>query len=638
MSLQQQSRSSARIWTFSNCEFDELRLELRVEDRLVEVETKPLEVLRQLLLDAGEVVTKQQLLDSVWPGVMVVDGSIATAVSKLRKALNDQDARIVLTVARVGYRLSVPVQSRPAAIEPPSLPESKKEGDEGSPPSPRSSPALLDRAWRVRFVGLGIAVVCAVGFALSRQRLSLPRANSHSVAVLPFQNAGPDSNLDFLSVALADEVATELSNLGTLSVRPATIASKTLGVDTDPSEAGRRLHVSSIVTGHFLKDGELLRVTLEVIKTEDGQLLWRNTLTAPAGNMLAMRDEIVMRIRGELAKALGAPATAAHTETKPTNNEAYDLYLRSFSLPYDPEPSRKASAMLERSVQLDPSFAPAWLMLSRRYYVESRYASGKDKAMERFEVALEHSRSLDPNYLPASAGLVALHAERGELTKALHEAQELVRRRPDSADAHYSLSYVLRYAGLLDKAAVQCDIAFLLDPHTQSSGLRSCAVVFLLAGDYSRAMDFVRLDPEGSRWRKALSVHLFLREGRTDDAVRLGAARIPQWQSFDMLLACAEHRPAPEIDKLADSLEPADDPETNYFAASHLAYCGKFSASLELLRQAIKGGYCSYPASDLDPFFMGVRGNPEFNKLHTSGMKCQAKVLLETGQTKIATR
>lgn len=637
MSLQQQSRAPARIWTFGNCEFDELRLQLRVDDRVVEVETKPLEILRQLLLDAGQVVSKQQLLDSVWPGVMVVDGSIATAVSKLRKALNDQDARIVLTVARVGYRLSVPVQSRPAVIEHPSLPDNPRQEARDEPPPAPSPPSLLDQAWRLRFVGVGIALVCAIGFALSIHRSALPKADARSVAVLPLQNAGSDPNLDFLSVALADEVATELSNVGSLSVRPATTASKPLAADADIGAVGRRLNVSSVVTGHFLQEGQRLHVTVEAIRAEDGRLVWRNTLTAPAGDMLSVRNEILIKVRGELAPVLGASPTALRTESRPTNNEAYTLYLQSLALPLDPEPSRKASTMLERSVELDPSFAPAWLMLSRRYYVESRYAGGQGKTMDRFEAALERSRSLDPNYLPASAGLVAYHTERGELTKALHEAEDLVHRRPDSADAHYSLSYVLRYAGLLDKAANQCDIAFLLEPHTQSSGLRSCAVVFLLAGNYNRAMDFVRLDPEGTSWRKALSIHILLRQGKVDDAVRMGAPGIPQWQSFDMLLACAQNRSSPKVDELEKILAPADDPETNYFAASHLAYCGKSAAALEFLRRSIKDGYCSYPAVDLDPFFASLRGTRDFAQLQTSSRKCQANFLLEIGRNKTAT-
>src|SRR6476619_4047082 len=97
------------MWRFADCEFDELRRELRAHGRPVDLEAKPLEILLQLLLRAGEVVTKEELLESVWPDVMVVDGSLATAVSKLRKAMGDEEHPAVVTVPRVGYRLAVPV-------------------------------------------------------------------------------------------------------------------------------------------------------------------------------------------------------------------------------------------------------------------------------------------------------------------------------------------------------------------------------------------------------------------------------------------------------------------------------------------------------------------------------------------------
>ena len=84
--------AAGHVWRFADCELDELRRELRVRGSVVDLEAKPWEVLHQLVLHAGEVVTKDELLDSVWPGLTVVDGSLATAVSKLRKALGD-DAR-----------------------------------------------------------------------------------------------------------------------------------------------------------------------------------------------------------------------------------------------------------------------------------------------------------------------------------------------------------------------------------------------------------------------------------------------------------------------------------------------------------------------------------------------------------------
>src|ERR1700675_1924161 len=103
------AETSGRLWRFADYEFDEMQRELRGKGRPVDLDSKPLDLLLQLLLHAGEVVTMDELLESVWPDVMVVDGSLATAVSKLRKALGNEEQPVILTVPRVGYRLAVPV-------------------------------------------------------------------------------------------------------------------------------------------------------------------------------------------------------------------------------------------------------------------------------------------------------------------------------------------------------------------------------------------------------------------------------------------------------------------------------------------------------------------------------------------------
>src|SRR6202790_515378 len=109
------STASGRLWRFADYELDEMGRELRLKGRPVYLESKPLDILLQLLLHAGEVVTKDELLESVWPDVMVVDGSLATAVSKLRKAMGDEEHPAIVTVPRVGYRLAVPVYCKTVA-------------------------------------------------------------------------------------------------------------------------------------------------------------------------------------------------------------------------------------------------------------------------------------------------------------------------------------------------------------------------------------------------------------------------------------------------------------------------------------------------------------------------------------------
>jgi hypothetical protein len=96
-----------------------------------------------------------------------------------------------------------------------------------------------------------------------------------------------------------------------------------------------------------------------------------------------------------------------------------------------------------------------------------------------------------------------------------------------------------------------------------------------------------------------------------------------------MLLACLHHQPLSEIVRLSNAVQPSADPELNYFAAAHLAYCGQSSAALQMLKRAILGNYCSYPALDVDRFFASLRSNPEFAGIRSSAIACQNTFLAQ---------
>ena len=113
-------RRPRRRWLFDDCAFDDASWSLTVSGNRVTVETKPLELLRALLEDAGNLVSKDELLDRIWPNVTVVEGSLPTAVHKLRQALKDEGrpSRIIETVPRIGYRIAVPVRVEAAPDAP----------------------------------------------------------------------------------------------------------------------------------------------------------------------------------------------------------------------------------------------------------------------------------------------------------------------------------------------------------------------------------------------------------------------------------------------------------------------------------------------------------------------------------------
>jgi len=122
-----------------------------------------------------------------------------------------------------------------------------------------------------------------------------------------------------------------------------------------------------------------------------------------------------------------------------------------------------------------------------------------------------------------------------------------------------------------------------------------------------------------------------LRQGKEKEALQLGLAHTPQWAGYDMLMAYAQHKSTTEVEALAAALQVSDDPETNYLMGGHLAYCGLTNAALEMLRKAIKGNYCSYPAIDADPFFAAVRAKPEFAEIRAAAIQCQNNFVSQRG-------
>lgn len=107
-------------------------------------------------------------------------------------------------------------------------------------------------------------------------------------------------------------------------------------------------------------------------------------------------------------------------------------------------------------------------------------------------------------------------------------------------------------------------------------------------------------------------MNVLLREGKEQEALQVRRPNVGAWTSYDMLLACAAHKPAAEIATLAKHIEPDDDPESNYFAASHLAHCGQTAAAPAMLKRTVKANYCAYPAMDTDPMFASIRSLPEY--------------------------
>ena len=254
------------------------------------------------------------------------------------------------------------------------------------------------------------------------------------------------------------------------------------------------------------------------------------------------------------------------------------------------------------------------------------WCGGGEEAFQKSNDAYESAVALDPNRVTAASSLIENRVERGEVPRAYEAATDLVRRRPQSADAHFALAYVLRYAGMLDRSAQECNEARRLDPGNFS--FRSCAWTFLEMGKSEQAMDFVHLDA-GSEWAAWVTPYVYLDAGNLAEA-RASAknmARAPRYHR-ELVEACtAAQRPA-DFDKIVRDTESSVmselDAEEWYRIGALMAACGQNGPALRLLKLAVQQNYCAYSALLDDPLLKDLRKEAAFNDVLTAASNCQA--------------
>jgi serine/threonine protein kinase/tetratricopeptide (TPR) repeat protein len=495
-------------------------------------------------------------------------------------------------------------------------------------------------------IGIGIAVFAvAVLFVIWRSpSRSAPAATNSStqsvaVAVLPFQNLSGDATTDYLRMALPDEVATTLSSMRGLSVRPFSTTAKYAKSDIDVEQAGKELHVGRLVTGHYQKVGKNLQLTLEAIDVAGNSSLWVKSLTVAADDQVAMHDQVTSSVLNGMIQKLGVFDANETSGTRPKNEEAYDLYLRSIALAHDGAQNTEAIRMLERSVGLDSTFAPAMAALGNRYYYEEEYATGAvnsptyrtDVNTYRSYATLHKALALDPNLVSAEQQIISQDTDRGNLVPAYRQAKSMVQRHPQSGLAHFTLSYVLRYASVLSEARQECEAAIHLDPGNYQ--FRSCVPVFW-PDQPDRANAFLDLD-SGSEWSNNVGAIALVRIGKYKEAVAK-FHQLPDSPFFRTRAteACyADPRPANYqelMDKVKKEVPAVGDPEPRYSQALSFNHCLGNDFSIPIIRSAIKDGFCAYEFLEKDADvnrLTNIRKSPEFPALMAEAKACRDNFL-----------
>ncbi|MDJ0656948.1 MAG: winged helix-turn-helix domain-containing protein [Xanthomonadales bacterium] len=435
------SRQQDQVYTFADLTLDPGRRRICRGRRELDLPKLSFDLLETLVLAAPNSLSNDQLMEQVWNGRVVSQATIAKRVELLRQALGDDssDPRYVALVRGHGYRLIPKVQQA------------------GQLSKPR----------------LGAAAVAAVLIALAGLMLwtrEPVEVRDPSIAVLPFValSSSPDDQL--FADGLTEELSHVLSSSGRLRVSGRTSSFVFRDQQDRPGTIGERLGVAHLLTGTVRRSGERLRVTAQLVSTEDGFDLWSESYDRQMADIIAIQQDIAGNVAERLFVSLGTDRPLYRPQS--ISPHAYALYLKALSLsPYGK--SRyldEAQRLVEQVTELAPDFAPAWNRLAaihgrRLFGRDPDYALSPQEAMPIIRDATQRALALDPESSEAYAllGGIAWGLE-GDAAKAAPLVQQALELDPWNLETVAFAAEFAKYIGRVDEALALEELLVLRDP------------------------------------------------------------------------------------------------------------------------------------------------------------------------------
>jgi len=609
---------------------------LLCDGKPVPLTPKSFDILVTLIERNGQLVTKDELMRKIWPDSFVEEANLTVNVSALRKALGDttEHQQYIETVPKLGYRFIARVNIRSEASSPANH-ELRKPQQAISPVVQQSqgAPAALKipPVRRGRFSTFGLLAVFAggvilalLGYWLFRRTSVAPHASSapRRLAILPFQNIKQDPGSDFLGYSLADAVITKLGYVHELRVRPSYAIEKYRDQVFEISKVAADLDVDTLLTGNFIRDGDDLRITCQLIEVKTRNLLWKGAFDLRYQKLLTVQDQVVEQIIQGLELNLSSSEAARLKLDEPVNPLGYEYYLRGVDL-YSRSDFPLAIQMLEKSSEIDPQYALTWAYLGRSYTASGSFQLQGRDYYRKAQAAFDRALALQPAQIETRVYLANFLTDTGRVEQAVPLLRESLKTNPHHAELHWELGYAYRYAGMLQESVEECEQARHLDPNVKMNS--SALNTYLYLGQYDK---FLQSLPANSD----LPYHIFYRGFARYHKKQFDVAVADFDRSFELnptllqtqvgkaLSDAVVHQPnkAIEILRTAENKiqdRGVGDSEAIYKFAQAYAVLGDKPSALRMLKHSIENGFFPYPYFMTDPLLDSVRGESEFRVL-----------------------
>lgn len=472
-----------RTLRFEGFALDLVARELRAADgEPVPMTAKAFDTLCYLVEHRGRVVSKDELLASVWAGRVVEENNLTQAVSALRRAFGTGagDHRFVVTVPGRGYRFVADVLAGgdgPGAAELGAQSAAAMQAETAHMHQKRTASARIRRQGIV--IG-AVAVLALVAVVAWRQRApavaepaSVPMAKPAAVkpmprtlAVLPFRSLSVDSKDELLELGLADTVITRISSSDDLRVRSLSSSQRFAGSVQDPLAAARQLGVDYIVEGTTQRHGEDVKVNARLLSVRDGSALWSGSFDEDIARVFSLQDRIAQALADALAVTVAVPAHSSPCDGR--DAEAYRAYLSGQYELARPSAlrTRRALDAFRRAIDLDPSCARAYAGMSYAYRILAMVADEDPQRVFPLAKAMaDKALALEPDLAEAHAAQAWVRLWYDWDWAASEAAfKRSIELNPSLASAYFGYANMLKHTGRDAEASEQAKLALALDP------------------------------------------------------------------------------------------------------------------------------------------------------------------------------
>ena len=600
---------AAHLFRFESFELDRRALELRRDGAKIKLEGQPLQILGMLVERPGQLVTREDLRNQLWPGNTIVDfeHSINAAMKRLREALGDsaETPRFIETLPRRGYRFRGTVESVGAHT----VPRARRYG----------WPAGL-----LALAVLAIGLLAANVFGL-RERFAGPGPTSVALAVLPLKNLSGDPNHDYYADGISEALITELGKIGRLQVLSFQSVSRYRQTPKTLPEIARELKVDALLEGSVVRSGDRVRITAKLFQAAPERQLFSESYEFEARDVVAVQAAVARDVATRARIRLTPQEQSRLATARRVDPEAYEAYLlgRAYFLQYGPETPAKARAYYEKSIAKDPSFAPAYASLAE--LLTGRLGFFPAAAHVQARQLAEKALALDDSLAEAHAALGRVSQQEWDWAGAERAYRRAIEANPSYGVARAWYTTYLFCMKRFDEAVEQAERAQRLEP-TASYVNTLAGMAYLMAGHVDRAratwQRVIDLDPRYALASRYMA-ESYLKERNYDQVIVILERALTYTPREPLTLGALAHSYAragrrEEALKLTRDLvlrEASGEVQPPFSVI--WAYVGlqEYDEVFARLEKAAAGRRARLPWLQVDPWLEPLHGDPRFDEL-----------------------